>query len=109
MIIQNGTIEFKTQVEGAIDPETGYRSQPASASWSEALPANIQVVEVNQLAQALGGEHFTEKSYEVYLEEDTPILSERFRLKDITGKLLGEFSISQVVPLEAICMKCIKV
>ena len=109
MIIQNGTIEFKTQVEGAIDPETGYRSQPASASWSEAQPANIQVVKVNQLAQALGGEHFTEKSYEVYLEEDTPILSERFRLKDITGKLLGEFSISQVVPLEAICMKCIKV
>lgn len=109
MIIQNGTIEFKTQVEGAIDPETGYRSQPASASWSKALPANIQVVEVNQLAQALGGEHFTKKSYEVYLEEDTPILSERFRLKDITGKVLGEFSISQVVPLEAICMKCIKV
>ena len=48
---------------------------------------------------AVGGEHFTEKSYEVYLEEDTPILSERFRLRDITGKPLGEFSVSQVVPL----------
>lgn len=109
MIIQNGTIEFKIQEAGAIDPETGYRSQPSSASWSEAQPANIQVVKINQLAQALGGEHFTEKSYVVYLEEDTPILSERFRLRDITGKPLGEFSVSQVVPLEAVGMKRILV
>lgn len=109
MIIQNGTIEFKTQDAGAIDPETGYLSQPSSASWGEAQPCNIQAVKLNQLAQALGGEHFTKKSYEVYVEEDTPITSERFRLKDLTGKLLGEFSVSQVVPLEAVGMKRILV
>ena len=109
MIIQNGTIEFKIQEAGAIDPETGYRSQPSSASWSEYQLANVQVVKRNERARALGGEHFTEKSYEVYLEEDTPILSDRFRLRDITGKSLGEFSVFIFFLLEAVGMKRILV
>lgn len=109
MIIQNGTIEFKTQVEGAIDPETGYRSQPSSASWGEAQPANIQRMKTNQLAKALGGEHYTETSFEVYVEDSTPITSERVRLRDITGKELGEFSVIKFVPLEAVGLVCISV
>ena len=109
MIIQNGTIEFKTQAAGTIDPETGYRSQPVSASWSNPKPCNIQTVKANLLAKALGGEHFTEISYEVCVEEDTPTPSERVRLKDATGKDLGEFSVQKIVPLEAVAMKKILV
>lgn len=104
MIIQNGTIEFKAQAAGTINPETGYRSQPVSASWGDPQPCNIVPVKVNQLAQALGGEHFTKKTFQVFIEEDTPVTSERVRLKDLSGKVLGEFSTIEVVPLEATAM-----
>ena len=109
MIIQDGTMEFKTQVAGVIDPETGYRSQPVSASWCDPMPCNIQTAKENLLAKALGGEHFTEISYEVCVEEDTPTPSERVRLKDTTGKDLGEFSVQKIIPLEAVAMKKILV
>lgn len=104
MIIQNGTIEFKSQAAGTINPETGYRSQPASVSWSEPQPCNIVPVKVNQLAKALGGEHFIQETYQVFIEEDIPVTSERLRLKNLSGKVLGEFSTIEVVPLEATAM-----
>lgn len=104
MVIQNGTIEFAIQEVGVIDPETGYRSKPSPLSWGDPIACNIQAVKLNKLAQAVSGEHYTEKSFEVFVEEDAPVTSERVRLKDLTGKELGIFSISQVVPLDAVGM-----
>lgn len=104
MVIQNGTIEFAIQEVGAIDPETGYRSKPSPASWGDPIACNIQTVKLNKLARTATDGRFTEKSYEVFVEDDTPITSERVRLKDLSGKELGIFSVSQVVPLEAVGM-----
>ncbi len=104
MLIQNGTIEFKSKTGGGIDLETGYPSKPSSENWGEKIPCNIQHTKMNLLAQAIGGEHFKSHSYEIYVDEDTEVTSEEVRLKDINGNEIGEFSIISKQPLEAVAM-----
>ena len=41
-------------------------------------------------------------SYEILIEEQ-PVPSEQLRLKDLSGKEIGTFSIIQAEPLEAVC------
>lgn len=110
MIIQNGTIEFKKRTAAEINPETGYRSQPSAVTWGGAVPCQFKAVKFNQLASSsVGGEHFTQASYEVYVEEDAETPSEQVRLKDLTGRVVGEYSVIQIEPLEAVCEKRITV
>lgn len=104
MIIENGTIEFKVQEAGAIDPETGYRIKPSSASWSDPHPCNIKVSRMNLLAKAKEGESYTQHAYEVTLEDHVEITSGRCRLSDDKGRIIGEFSVSLIEPLEAVGM-----
>lgn len=104
MIIQNATIVFKLPEVTEIDPETGYRSEPSHASWSEPHACQVKAVRFNQLAKTShGGEAFTSASYEVFIEEDVPCPSERVKLVDLSGRELGEFSIISLEPLEAVC------
>ena len=101
MIIQNGTIEVKRKTGGGIDSETGYPQKPGSVSWGEPIPCQYSANKRNNLGR-VSGEHFTVAQYEILIEEQ-PFTAEQIRLKDLAGKSVGEFSIIQVEPLDAVC------
>lgn len=101
MLIQNGTIEFKTKTGGGIDPETGYPVKPSSELWGEPIPCQFKAKTYNQLS-IIKGEHVTLASYEILIDEQ-PLTSEQLRLRDLSGKEIGTFSIIQGEPLEAVC------
>lgn len=104
MIIENGTIEFKTkQIADVIDPETGYPNVPDNVAWSEPIPCQFIPNSANNLGR-VNGEHFTTASYTVLIEEAPLPDSEQLRLKDGNGKEIGTFSL--IAPpqyLEAVC------
>lgn len=100
MIIANGTIEVKRKTGGGgLDPVTGY-PQKADASWDEPIPCQYIPGSHNKLG-VVSGEHFTVATYTVLIEE-REFNAEQIRLKDRAGAILGEFSIMQVEPLEAV-------
>lgn len=102
MIIENGTIELKQKTSGGgIDPKTGYPVKPASVSWSDPIPCQYSANKYDNLGR-VNGEHFTTAEYTILIEEQ-PFDTEQIRLKDRTGKVIGEFSVIQVEPLEAVC------
>lgn len=101
MIIQNGTIEVKQKTGGGINPETGYPNKPGSVSWDDPIPCQYSANKYNRLGK-VNGEHFTTAQYTVLIEEQ-PFEAEQVRLKDLAGNMIGEFSIIQVEPLEAVC------
>lgn len=101
MIIQNGTIEFKTKTGGGINPETGYPVKPSSELWGEPVPCQFRATKYNQLS-IIKGEHVTLASYEILIEAQ-PVTSEQLRLRDLSGNEVGTFSVIQAEPLEAVC------
>lgn len=101
MIIQNGTIEVKQKTGGGIDPETGYPQKPGSVAWDEPIPCQYSANKRNNLGR-VNGEHFTMAQYEILIEEQ-PFTAEQIRLKNLSGDTVGEFSIMQIEPLEAVC------
>jgi hypothetical protein len=101
MIIQNGTIEVKAKTGGGINPETGYPVKPVNVSWSEPIPCQYSANKYNKLGK-YNGEHFTVAQYIVLLEEQ-PFEAEQVKLKSLDGKVIGEFSIMEIEPLEAVC------
>ena len=100
MIIANGTIEVKHKTGGGLDPATGFPKQ-VQVSWSEPIPCQYIPVKHNKLARA-NGEPVTLATYTVLIEEQQ-FNAEQIRLKDREGSTVGEFSIMQVEPLEAVC------
>lgn len=100
MIIQNGTIEIKTKSGGGINPDTGFPNKPES-DWSDPIPCQYSANKYNKLGR-VNGEHFTVASYVVLIEEQ-PFDAGQVRLKTRSGKVLGEFSIMEVEPLDAVC------
>lgn len=104
MIIENGTIEFKQKTGGGINPETGYPIKPSTASWSTPQPCNIVPLHENLLAVSSLGTNYRKRTYAVYVEEGTTVISEQVRLRGKDGKELGDFSVIQVEPLEAVGM-----
>lgn len=101
MIIQNGVIEIKTKTGGGINPENGYPSKPESVSWGNPIPCQYSANKYNKLGK-FNGEHFTVAHYAVLIEEQ-PFEAEQVRLKDRDGRELGEFSVIEIEPLEAVC------
>ena len=102
MIIENGTIEVKQKTTGVgIDPTTGYPAKPSSAAWGEPIPCQFYANRYSNLGR-VNGEHFKTAEYSILIEEQ-PFDAEQVRLKDRTGNIVGEFSIIQVEPLEAVC------
>ena len=101
MIIPNGTIEAKEKTGGGIDPETGYAKGPA-ISWSDPIPCQWTANKYDKLGR-VNGEHFTVAHYSILIEERPFEGVEQIRLKDLAGNYLGEYSIMQVEPLDAVC------
>lgn len=102
MIIPNGTIELKRKQAGGIDPETGHAVKPSSVNWGDPIPCQYFANKYDNLGH-VSGEHFKIAKYTVLIEEQTLEDSEQLRLKDRAGDVVGEFSIIQVEPLEAVC------
>lgn len=100
MIIPNGHIEIKTKTGGGIDPSTGFPS-PAEVSWGAPIPCQMVVSRLNKLGRTTQGEHVTTVSYSILIE-DQPFSAERIRLSGNDGKVIGEFSIISMEPLEAV-------
>lgn len=107
MIIQNGTIEPKIKTGGGIDLETGY-SKAVSFSWGTPIPCQYSAAKYNQLA-CLIGEHITTASYTILIDQQPLAGIEQVRLKDLSGNEVGEFSIKQIEPLDAVCQTRITV
>ena len=101
MIIPNGTIEAKVKTGGGIDPETGY-PKTATASWGEPIPCQYEANKYNRLGR-VNGEHFTVANYSILKQQQPFGGVEQIRLKDRAGNEVGEFSIMQVEPLDAVC------
>lgn len=101
MIIPNGFIEVKRKTGGGIDPETGYPVKPGTVEWGDPIPCQFSANSHNWLGQT-NGEHFTVAQYEILIEEQ-PLDTEQIRLKRLSGETVGEFSIMEVEPLEAVC------
>lgn len=101
MIIENGTIEPKRKSVGRINPETGFPKKPTDVSWDTPIPCQYSANKYSNLGR-VNGEHFTTAEYSVLIEEQ-PFDTEQIRLKDLTGKVVGEFSVISVEPLPAVC------
>lgn len=99
MIIENGTIEIKHKQGGGIDPVTGFPIK-AEISWGEPIACQYIPNKNNRLG-VVNGEHYTVAQYTILIEEQE-FDAEQIMLKDRSGRSLGEFSIIQVEPLEAV-------
>lgn len=101
MIIQNGNIEFKNKTAGGIDPTTGYPQKP-SASWGEMIPCQYVPKQIN-LQTRSGGNAKVTSSYEVYLTMPLPVeATEQIRLTDMSGNVVGEYSLIAMQELVAV-------
>lgn len=102
MIIANGTIELKQKTATTpIDAETGHPKKPTQVSWGDPIPCQFFATKYSNLAKA-NGEPFRQSEFTVLIEEQS-ITGEQLRLKDRDGNTVGEYSIIQVEPLEAVC------
>ena len=101
MIIENGTIEMKLKGGGGIDPMTGHPRKTLNAAWGAPIPCQYIANRHNNLGR-VNGEHFTTAEYSVLIEEQPIVDIGQLRLKDRAGKIIGEFSVIQVEPLEAV-------
>lgn len=104
MIIANGTIEIKCKcTAGGINDSTGYPVRGGKA-YCNPIPCQYLASSLNlQALTSAGGEHFTKVSYIVYIDMvPVPCKGEQIRLRDHRGDIVGEYSITQVEPLEAV-------
>lgn len=101
MIIQNGTIQIKQKQAGGIDPETGHPIRSTSVSYGEPIPCQYIANSYNALGQSKG-EHVTIASYQVLIDT-RDFEAEQIRLTDKTGKIIGDFSVIWIEPLDAVC------
>lgn len=101
MIIQNGYIEFKAKATGGLDPVTGYPQKP-TASWGELIPCQYVPKQINLQART-GGNAKVTSSYEVYVEMPLPVkATEQIRLTDMSGNVVGEYSLISSQELVAV-------
>ena len=100
MIIANGTIEIKEKDVRGVDPATGHPLEPTGEEWGAPIECQYSATKYNNLGKT-NGEHYTVATYAVLIDEQ-PFSAEQVRLKDRNGNVLGEFSVMQVEPLEAV-------
>lgn len=100
MIIENGTIEFKVKTGGGVDPETGYPAAPA-VEWGEPVPCQY-IPNKNSFLGRSNGEHFTVASYQILIDAMHTVESEQLRLKDASGREIGQFSVISHEFLQAV-------
>ena len=109
MIIQNGYIEFITVTGGGLDPVTGHPIPVSGKEYGELIPCQFVPARANLLAKSKG-EPVTDFSWTIYIESLwRDIATERIRLKDMMGNIVGEYSIIRCEPLVAVCQYVITV
>lgn len=101
MIIQNGNIEFKIKTAGGIDPVTGYPQKP-SVRWSDKIPCQYVPKQIDLQARS-GGNAKATSCYEVYITMPLPVdATEQIRLTDMSGNVVGEYSMLSMQELVAV-------
>lgn len=98
MIIQNGTIEVKRKRSVGLDAD-GHPNKPLDERWGKPIPCQY-IPNKNLLARS-NGEPYVNVSYEVLIEE-CPFCGEQVRLRDMCGKVLGDYSVISATPLDAV-------
>lgn len=102
MIIENGHIEFISVTGGGLDPITGHPLATVKA-YGRKIPCQYQAAAFNALAMS-NGEPMTRQKYVILIESNwLTIPTERLRLTSRSGAVVGEFSIIQTEPLDAVC------
>lgn len=105
MIIVNGTIEFQATSGGSLD-ENGYPVEP-ERMWGDPIPCQYYPDRYNAQGR-VNGEHATLRAYVILIELQS-VTSERIRLTDSDGNVVGEFQIISSEPLQAMCQTKITV
>ena len=82
-------------------PRNGLRQRP-DIFGSDPIPCQWTANKYDKLGK-VNGEHFTVAHFSILIEAQPFEGVEQVRLKDLAGKELGEFSIMQIEPLEAVC------
>lgn len=100
MIVENGYITPKIKTGGGRGAD-GKPVKP-SVGWGEPVLANI-TVNKNSLVGKSNGNTFTVASYEVLIEA-SKYESESVMLSYLDGENLGEFSVMEIVPMQAVGM-----
>ncbi len=90
MIIVNGFISAKSKTGGGLN-DNGKPIRPTE-EWGEFVPCHIRVNHRNNLGKQ-NGNTFTIASYEILIEPQPFIDDGMVRLRYVSGKELGEFSI----------------
>lgn len=103
MIIQNGTIEFLKKHVCEFDVETGFPSIAEKKEYDYPIPCQYIILSQNLLAK-VNNESAANITYEILIEQPIkPLFSEQIRLTDISGIILGEYSIRSVETLNSVC------
>ncbi len=105
MIIENGTIELQVTAGGSLD-ENGYPVAPVRR-WGAPIPCQYYPDRYNAQGR-VNGEHATLRAYIILIELQS-VTSERIRLTDSDGHVVGEFQIISSEPLQAVCQTRITV
>ena len=103
MIIPNGTVEFVTNAAGGLDAN-GYPVE-GKPTYGSPVPCQYKANTHNSLGKS-NGETFTNASYSILIEMlklSNSGITDRLRLKSRSGRVVGEFSVLQFEPLEAVC------
>ncbi len=105
MIIHNGYIRPRIKAEGgqsAIDPRTGYpRKAVITPLYGDPVPCHYYPTAFNAQAR-VQGEAITRQSYEILIELQQRFDSEQIILSDISGRVVGEFSVMETVHMRAV-------
>lgn len=111
MIIKNGTLEMRTNAPSGIDPETGYAVEPSVMCFDLAAgfdvwrkPVDCQIVpgRLNLQGKERNGEATFERNYTIYIEGTQHAPFEQVRLKDLSGQVVGEYSVISIRVLRAV-------
>lgn len=100
MIIANGFIQVKQKTGGGIDPVSGH-PVPVVVAWGEPIPCQYSATNFNWQSQQRG-EPTTQRSYSILIEEQS-FTGEQIMLVDDSARVIGEFPIRQIEPLDAVC------
>lgn len=101
MIIQNGYIESVTLSEGGLDPQSGH-PVPAEKEYGELIPCQFYASRLNMQAKS-NGEAVTAATWTILVESIWDFRDVRtVRLQDMAGRMIGEFPVVSIEPLDAV-------
>ena len=108
MIIQNGTIQLIETGAECLDPVTGFPAALPARAVGGPIPCQYSANKYDRLGM-VDGEHFIVAQYSILVDADAIEDGTRLILSDRNGQSLGEFSIMQIEPLDAVYQKRILV